>query len=147
MSLLNVAHVEKGFDGPGWYVTDNGIALWGPYDTEADAEWCRRVHRRDVLGTAQRVNGHVLWIVDTDHADEAGNYPPPQRRGFLVLLDDEDVGPLHQTLESAESYLRGIAAEIRERPEDWQLSPSTPPRPPRKMAPSFAPGQERRKIS
>jgi len=106
---LSVAYLEFGFDGPGWYVLDDGNPIWGAFDTKQDAELERKDVQRHRIGPAVRLNGHSVWIVDAMHEDENEMPPPLWRRGFLVMVDDEDTGPYHQTIAAAQEYMRGTS--------------------------------------
>jgi hypothetical protein len=124
MALLTIAHVEKGTEGPGWYVLDHGKPVWGPYDSEPDAAWAKREHERIRVGATLQVNGCTVWIADTVEANE---------RGYLVIVDDEKIEPSHPSLAAAQDHLRGVVEEIQEG--------SQARRTPKRMAPSIPPSQ------
>ncbi len=138
MPPLTVLHFEAGFDGPGWYVLDEGTPVWGPYDSRSDAAWAKRIHERDLCGPARRINGYTVWIVDADAA-ASDEYRPAERRGYLVMVDDEDIGPYHPTFQDADRYLQEIVADIQQHPDVWPVRPGLATRPEKRMAPTMPP--------
>jgi hypothetical protein len=153
---LTVAYIECGFDGPGWYVLNEGNPIWGAFDTKHDADAEKKEALRHRIGPAVRVNGHSVWIVETTHEDDDGlDGPPLWRQGCLVMVDDEDTGPYHQTVFAAQDYMKCIVEDIRRHPERWSDTPPAEPlvptiqageaptgnAPPKRMAPTTPPEQ------
>jgi hypothetical protein len=54
MARLTIAHLEDGFDGPGWYVLEHNRPLWGAYDTADDAAWAKQVHEVEEPSTPKK---------------------------------------------------------------------------------------------
>ncbi|MBY0526929.1 MAG: hypothetical protein K2R98_26280 [Gemmataceae bacterium] len=150
---LTVDYVEDGDDGPGWYILDRGFPIWGAYDTETDAESVREEHEKGTrVGGIRDVNGVKIWIA---HIPEVNRVH--RECGYLVMVDDEDVGDFHPSRAAAEVSLHKVIEEICRYPEDWAApstlsiatvrvaeTPTLERRPAKKMAPTAPPGHANR---